>query len=300
MVPDVYSQLPVLLIVFNRPIETLKVFNEIAKAKPPKLFFAADGARTDRPGEAEKCAQVREIINKVNWPCQVYTDLAPLNLGCKKRVSSAITWALSNVDEVIILEDDTVPSPDFFTFMNELIPKYRDQSHVMMISGVNHDKRNTTDSYYFTQFGAIWGWATWRRAWKLYDPEMKTWPEFKKSQGLKRLFKSHYLTHVWKSQFEATYDGRIDTWDHQWTYCMIKNRGYSVQPTANLVSNIGFGTDATHTKTANELSAQKYEHLELPLRHPAQIRIDPALDEKYQARQKNFIRRVLNRLRRGI
>jgi hypothetical protein len=177
---------PVLFLIFNRPNTTEQVFEAIAKAKPRCLFVAADGPRTDKEGEAEKCQAVRDIIKRVDWDCEVKTLFREQNLGCKEAVSSAITWFFEQVEEGIILEDDCLPSDSFFSFCAELLEKYRDDKRIMMISGDNFQDgiQRGDASYYFSSVPWIWGWATWRRAWRLYDREMQTFPSFVKAFGM--------------------------------------------------------------------------------------------------------------------
>lgn len=173
---------PVLLLIFNRPDTTQRVFHEIRGASPLQLFISADGPRENKPGEFEKCQITRDIVRQVDWDCEVYTNFRDKNLGCKIAVSSAIDWFFENVEEGIILEDDCLPSFSFFRFCEELLEKYRDDERIMQIGGTNllSEWQRSDDSYYFSKYGAIWGWATWRRAWQYYDVNMKLWPEVKK------------------------------------------------------------------------------------------------------------------------
>jgi len=170
---------PVVLIIFNRPPTTERVFAEIAKARPQKLFVVADGPRPERSGEAEKCAAARAVIDRVDWECEVLRNYAEVNLGCRQRPPTGISWVFEQVAEAIILKDDCVPHPTFFRFCEELLEKYREDERVMHISGSNFQPGYTRGpfSYYFSRFNPIWGWASWRRAWQHYDLNMKLWAE---------------------------------------------------------------------------------------------------------------------------
>lgn len=170
-------QTPVVFFIFDRPDTTARVFAEIARGKPPKLLLVADGPRPDHPGEAEKCAAARAVVEQVDWPCEALTDYAETNLGCRRRVSSGLDWVFATVEEAIILEDNCLPHPTFFRFCEELLERYRDDERVMRISGGNHKfgRKIGTDSYYFTRYAHVWGWASWRRAWRYYDVNMKSW-----------------------------------------------------------------------------------------------------------------------------
>lgn len=173
---------PVAFIIFNRPDTTERVFAEIAKAKPQKLLVVGDGARANRNVEVAKVAACRAIIERVDWPCEVLTNFSEINLGCKVRVSSGLDWVFEQVEEAIILEDDCLPDPTFFRFCQEMLARYRDDQRIGMISGDNlqFGRRQNDESYYFTKYVHIWGWATWRDRWRdSYDVNLKKWPSIR-------------------------------------------------------------------------------------------------------------------------
>jgi hypothetical protein len=238
---------PVVFIIFNRPDLTELVFAAIRKAKPKKLLVVADGPRS--PEEIEKCDKTRAVINKVDWECEVLTNYSEKNLGCKQRVSSGLDWVFSEVEEAIILEDDCLPAPSFFYFCQTLLERYRDDERVMHISGDNFQsgQSRTEYSYYFSKYTHIWGWASWRRAWKYYDVDMKTWLEYKNSNLLQSVFDDPYEQKYWINILDQAFNNGIDTWDYQWIYACWSQSGLSILPNSNLVSNIGFRSDATHT-----------------------------------------------------
>ena len=223
---DWSKETPVALFAFNRPQQTRAVFAAIRVAQPQHLLLVMDGPRGDRPAEAELCAEVRNIISAVDWPCQVRTNFSATNLGCKRRVSSAVQWVFEQVPEAIILEDDCLPHPTFFRFCDELIKKYRDDNRVGLISGDNflEGRARTPYSYYFTRHTHIWGWASWRRAMRNYDVAMPTWPEIKEGGWLHDILGDNpdYVRY-WSEYFDQVYNGKIDTWDYQLTYSMWIN-----------------------------------------------------------------------------
>ncbi len=183
---------PILLLAFNRPNQTRRVFDAIKAIQPTKFYFAADGPREGRAEEAILCQTVRtSILENIDWDCEVKTLFRDKNLGCKYAVSSAISWFFENEPEGIILEDDCLPDASFFPFCAELLEKYRHDDRIMMISGDNYqkDKLRTDYSYYFTRYNQIWGWASWRRVWNLYDVEMKLLPEILEKGYLYDIFK---------------------------------------------------------------------------------------------------------------
>jgi len=273
---------PIAFFIFNRPHLTQKVFEAIRDAKPATLLVVADGSRSDRAGEAELCAQTRAIIKQVDWRCEVLTNFSEVNLGCKRRVSSGLDWVFDTVEEAIILEDDCLPHATFFSFCEELLERYRYDSRIMAISGDNFQfgRRRTEDSYYFSRYNHCWGWASWRRAWRYYDVEMSLWSTVKQGNWLQDLLEDDRAIQYWTELFEAVSCDRLDTWDYQWTFACWIQHGLTILPTVNLVSNIGFGTGATHTKVTNQLSNLPNEAISFPLQHPEFIIQDLEADKR--------------------
>jgi hypothetical protein len=263
---------PVVLIIFNRPDTTEKVFQAIRQAQPQKLLIIADGPRIDRPDEAQKCALSRAVIDQVDWECEVLTNYSDINLGCKYRVSTGIDWVFSEVEEAIILEDDCLPAASFFQFCQNLLEKYRDDERIMMISGDNFqpEDKQFEDSYYFSKYVHIWGWATWRRAWQHYDVEMSSWKEFQDKGLLKDTCNDPIEAEYWLKIFNDVANNCIDTWDQQWVYTCWQQSGMSITPSVNLISNIGFRDDATHTLWKSPRSEMKTGDIQ-NIRHPTFI-----------------------------
>jgi hypothetical protein len=293
---------PVVLLVFNRPHTTKQVLKEIRNAKPATLLVIADGPRTDRSGENEKCAAVRAIIEQVDWDCQVLKNYSDTNLGCRKRVASGLDWVFNMVDEAIILEDDCVPHPTFFCFCQELLERYRTDERVMTISGNNFQfgRRRAKYSYYFSRYAHLWGWATWRRVWNCYDVDMKMWPEIRDGAWLLDILGSTRpdirdgqcqfdvrgsirALQYWQNIFEYTYKGRIDTWDYQLVFASWLQNSLHILPNTNLVSNIGFGPEATHTKAVTQCANLPVTAMEYPLYHPQFVIRDGWADDYSQA-----------------
>jgi hypothetical protein len=231
----------------------------------------ADGPRNDHPGEQDLCRQVREIVRQVDWPCEVLTNFSDVNLGCRERIISGLDWAFSLVEEAIILEDDCLPDPSFFPFCRELLEKYRGDSRFGMISGNNFAgvPLRTGYSYYFSRMAHIWGWATWRSAWARYDQHLRQWPEIKRANFLSEVFDDPRLVKYWTVHFDEMHDGTgPNTWDYQWMYTYIINNALCIVPKVNMVTNIGFGADATHTTSVDKALMLDAHPLEWPLRHP--------------------------------
>lgn len=275
-------QSPVLFIVFNRPESTQRVFEQIRLARPSQLFVAADGARAERPGEADVCEQVRAIATNVDWPCDIATLFRSENLGCRLAVQGAIDWFFENVEQGIILEDDCVPVPSFFRYCDELLNRYADDRTVAQICGSTFVPGAAgASSYYFTHYADIWGWATWRRSWALSDVDMKDWPEWRDNGGMKRLHgSSEALITVWQKIFDDTYAGAIDTWDYQWMFVCWKHHLKSIKPARMQIQNIGFDHNATHTGTVVPDYVTPALELEFPLRHPTSQVVNPATERR--------------------
>lgn len=265
--PPAPLQTAVLFLVFNRPDTTAQVFDAIRQAKPPRLYVAADGPRGGREGEAEQVAKVREISTAIDWPCELKTLFRQENLGCKSAVSNAINWFFEQEEQGIILEDDCLPSQSFFWFCEGLLVFYKEDSRIMKIAGYNI-LSNIYDydyDYIITHFSFAWGWASWRRAWKKFDVEMSDWPSARESF----ISKTHPFIMRSVDIFEKTYNGEIDTWDYQWEYAIAKNYAFSLVPKRSLISNIGFGEDATHTfGDGGERAKVKASEIRFPLKHP--------------------------------
>jgi hypothetical protein len=264
-------QTPILFLIFNRPDTTKLVFESIRSVQPKYLYIAADGARESKEAEQQLCDETRAVVANIDWDCEVKTLFREQNLGCRNAVSSAIDWFFEQVEEGIILEDDCLPHPSFYNFCEENLALYRNDSQVMHISGDNFQKgkKRGEDSYYFSNYAHIWGWATWRRAWRYYDVNLKLYSELETHNLLQQLFSSKKEMSYWKKLFNDAYQKKVNTWDYQWTFAIWQNNGLSIIPNTNLVSNIGFGS-GTHTTSADimELSNIPTQSI-LPIKHPS-------------------------------
>jgi hypothetical protein len=293
---------PVALLIFNRPDTTTRVFDAIAKARPSKLLVVADGPRSDRIDEEEKCRQTRAIIDKVDWECEVITNYAPHNLGCKLRVASGIDWIFEQVEEAIILEDDCLPEQSFFRFCDEMLDRYRLNERVSMVSGGNlqFGQQRGDASYYFSRYTHIWGWATWRRAWRYYDRDIALWPDFRNEGWLEQLFSTQGERTYWQNSFQWVYEGKLDTWDCSWTFAALTHGMLQIVPNVNLISNIGFGPEATHTHTIGIHANMPTQPMQFPMRHPKFVLANEEADQYISSDQiaPSFLRRQMRRIRR--
>ncbi len=255
---------PVLLLLFNRPDTTKRVFDAIRQAAPPRLYIAADGARADRGNEAALCKEARDIVNHIDWPCEVRTLFREENLGCKEAVSSAIDWFFEQEEEGIILEDDCLPSNEFFRFCDEMLQHYRFDTRIRHIGGSNlqQGKQWGEAGYYYSNLTHVWGWAGWRRVWQQYDKELTAYTVEDVKNAFANIFTEPIIVDTLVQIFNQLKAGQIDTWDYQLAFINFFNNSLSVIPNVNLISNMGFGDGATHTvDAANRYSSLPHQPL---------------------------------------
>lgn len=289
---------PILFLIFNRPELASKVFESIREARPKKLYIASDGPRNNKPNEEQKVRKTRrKILSMVDWNCDVKTLFRDENLGCKNAVSGAITWFFENEEQGIILEDDCLPSPSFFPFCEELLEKYKYDGDVFAISGYPGDADSLIvhNDYAFSKYPRVWGWATWADVWSEYDPDLKDWKDNKRRLTAK--LSSHKPTQkFWAAIFDKMAKQRIDTWDYQLTYLFLKKGGKCALSRTNLVSNIGFGEDATHTQNINSEDANRPAFdLTFPIKHSPRKQEEETINKHYE-RTIFFKDKFLNRL----
>jgi len=263
---------PIAYIIFNRPRHTRETFAAIRAQRPAQLFIIADGPRSGHPTDTLFCLEAREIVEAIDWPCDVHRNYADENLGCKHRVISGLDWVFSQVERAIILEDDCLPHPDFYGFCDSLLDRYNDDDRVMVVTGCNFQdgRRRGTAAYYFSKYNHVWGWATWRRSWQKNDPSLKFWPEWKNSDAWLRLMSDKIERRYWPNIFDRMYCNEIDTWDYPWTASVWYHDGLTATPNVNLVKNIGFGPDGTHTVTSEDQEGRPAYPLG-PITHPANV-----------------------------
>lgn len=264
---------PVALFIFNRPETTGRVLDRIRQVRPKCMFVIADGPRSDRGEEARLCKLTRDLIGTIDWPCEVKTNFSDVNLGCGRRMSSGISWVFDHTPEAIFLEDDCLPSPGFFEFCSTLLERYRNDGRIGMISGdcFLPSDMECPDSYYFSRYPHIWGWASWRRAWAYYDFALTRYPL--DSTAFTYHFGSPEVGQYFRGHCIDIREGRTDTWDYQITYSFVRNSLLTIIPSRNLVSNIGFGAAATHTHDGASPHANMPAHEpDHPIRHPTSVR----------------------------
>lgn len=273
---------PVLFLVFNRPETTRRVFAQIRRARPPRLYVASDGPRADRDGESAVVQSVREtVLAGVDWPCEVKTLFRDRNLGCKLAVSEAISWFFDQETMGVILEDDCLPSLSFFSYCETLLNVYKDDNRIFIINGYNYRQSWHPEQYdyFFSNFGGCWGWASWRRAWNHYDPEMKDLALFA-AQGCFEDLLGRKVGHARKIVLQQTCRNHGDSWAYPWGFARHKNNGLACVPAKSLIANIGFGANATHTRR-NRGGNIEAQEISFPLQHNSFMVPDRAYDARF-------------------
>ncbi len=274
---------PVVLIIFNRPEPTRQVVEVLRQVTPRTLLVIADGPRADMPSDATLCAETRTVIGSVDWDCDVVKQYSDVNLGCGRRVSSGLDWVFDQHKSSIILEDDCVPDPSFFPFCAELLDRYQDDERIMQVCGHNplRDGNHAGDSYFYSLVGSNWGWATWRRAWHYFDFTMQQWPEPYAQKAVRNYLADDDLYRRRAKINWATYTGKVDTWDFQWSFARMMQSGLSIMPFTNLVRNVGFGEDSTHyVNSESPLAHSGVQPMAFPLQHPIAVVPDRAFDKR--------------------
>src|SRR3954447_15630451 len=269
------------MIIFRRPEYTERVFERIREARPERLFVIADGPRPGNADDARRCEQARAVVEGVDWRCEVVRDFAEENLGLKRRIPSGLDRVFAEVEEAIVLEDDCLPHSSFFPYCEELLARYRDDERVFHISGSRLLPEPPSEwSYDFSRGAAVWGWATWRRAWRLFDTDLADWHALSKGERrarLRRMFDEPAERGHWRFVWDNSRE--MDNWDAQWAYVALSRGLLAINPNRNLITNIGFGQDATNaTDDPAGIGGRPLEEISFPLDHPPEVRRNAEAD----------------------
>lgn len=283
------AQNAVLIIAFNRPFHTKKVLDAVRLATPRKLYIAIDGPRDEYPDDVKSVDSVKKVFEWIDWDCQVSYKISDVNLGCCDGPLAAINWVFEKEEAAIILEDDCIPAPSFFQFCDEMLDRYSSDERIMMISGMNIlQKKNIgwsrgNYSYHFARLGINNGWASWKRAWSLNDIDMKNWDDKTVKLLLEQyLDKSLYIDRSNGYDYVKSIQGKKSMWDYQWDFARISNSGLTIIPRCNLISNIGFDSNATHETSDKSPAANlPYGSIAFPLLHPEFVIPDVEFDNLY-------------------
>ena len=276
-----YPTPDILFLVFNRPLLTQAVFDTIKKSRPSRIFIAADGPRKNNESDAILCKKVRDVVNQVDWDCEIKTLFREENLGCRTAITSAIDWFFDHTDAGIILEDDCLPSESFFNFCALTLEKYKSNEKIMQINGSFHlsQFKSFDESYYFSKLNSCWGWATWKRAWGTFDADMIGYEESRDKGEIDKYYENRQISNWMISYLEEANSPSCGIWSTQWSYSILKNNGLCINPTFNLVNNIGFfdaPTSGIHESFSSysDYMLENFSHIE----HPDEIQYDVSND----------------------
>lgn len=306
--------LSVLIIFFARPNTLQEVFDRVKAARPSKLFLSCDGARENKPGEAERVEECKKIVSDIDWECEVHTNYSDVNLGCGKGPESAITWAFKHTDKLVILEDDCVPDPSFFPYMKELLDKYENDTRIGIVSGFNHfkDWNAGGNSYFFTKRGATLGWGTWKRVWDSFDFHVDgiTDPYYKSLLEKEVYNKGDAKSRVesWTRASYETREKKVNYWDVQFGFVKYSQSYLCIVPKSNMIYNIGVGLGSTHTEDGQVVSNWKpgqvlfmpTKEMDFPLVHPKYVICDRKYDEDCYNKilKRSFFKKVKSKIKR--
>lgn len=296
---------PILLITFNRPSHTRKVLEVIRAQKPKQLFVFQDGAREKNENDAIKCSEVRNVISTlVDWDCDLKTYYSDVNLGCGTGPMTGIDWFFSNVEKGIVMEDDCLAHPDFFEYCEELLEKYNNGDNVEFINSTLYDNRwSCEDSYGFSRYMVTGAWASWASVWKGFDLDLLSLDAKKFRKHCKNLLKNKIEADWWYFKvLEIQQDkSKKSYWDYQMQIHLFLHNAVTIHSKRNLISNIGFDAEGTHTLT-NDGRGDKEVFPILPLNHPKEIIVDHKKDAYCFAKDKSkgFIKDMISLIYRSM
>jgi hypothetical protein len=246
-----YTETPILILIFNRPDKVRLLIERLRTFKPKHIYISADGPRAHKPEEVALCAEARKEATAIDWPCEIHTHFSDINNGCKNGVAAGITWFFKQVDAGIILEDDCLPTESFLHFTTTMLHTYKDDAQVMHINGTSFlpaTGYTVNEPYFFSRIAHSWGWATWRRAWKKFDSDMNDIDSLESLLKNNHVFLKSEHSSFWVKHFKHIKSKKVDSWANPWVYSILKNNGICITPQVNLIDNIGFDCEATHTK----------------------------------------------------
>jgi hypothetical protein len=285
---------PILILAYKRPDTTMHLINALRQVKPKLIYISINIPDKKNILDSEKNNKVLEIIKNINWKCKIKINKKN-NLDSYSSYKHAISWFFKIEKEGIILEDDLIPHKSFFIFCSKLLKKYRHNKTITHINGtsfIHPSNKNKKNLFFFSNFFFSWGFATWRRAIIKHDEQMLDWPKLKKSSFLKRVNNSNFFLSYWKKIFNDQYLNKLKAWDYRWVYSNWKNKSLSIVPSVNLIKNIGFNKDATHTINKTWYSNFPIYNLKLSGRYPkivkTNIDYDDWIVENFLSKQSKF------------
>jgi hypothetical protein len=288
---------PVVYILFNRADTVRRTFPLIRAQRPKRLHLIADGPRTNRPQEAERCQETRRAVEAmIDWDCEVTRDYSEVNLGCGKRLSTGLTRAFAELGEAIVLEDDILPHPDFFPYCAQQLAEHRTNPDIYAVNGFNPLGRFSPSHgpAVASVFNSIWGWASWQRAWKDYRFDLSEWTDAAVRERIRAHVRSDLIYQHYATNFDKMISVGVDTWDFQWSFTLLKLGKLAAVSSVNFIENIGFTADATHTHVAEPYfdALRTYSHVNTEKRRP--------MDQANRVHDKLYSEVILTPSRRRI
>ena len=279
----IFMKIPVVVIIFNRPDKTKILYESLKKYKPSKLFIISDGPRKKLINENEKVAQSRKVFEKIDWECEVLFNISETNLGCRERIISGLNWVFNREEKAIILEDDCIPTEDFFVFMEIILKKYQNNKKISSVCGTNFlsDLYEIKDSYLYSKYCNVWGWGTWKDRWFEIDSQLKSLDKIKKNKFLKKYLGSYRAYFYWHWLLDKVREKKIDSWAYIWNFTNFINEKICIIPSTNLLTNIGIGKDSSNTRTLpyKYINAQEsIKKINFPLKYPSNFLLDSKHD----------------------
>ena len=290
---------PVLLIIFNRPDKVKKLIEALAEIQPQYLYISADGPRSHVATDTANCNEARYLAQTISWPCEIHTNFSAKNLGVDKGMETAMNWFFSSVEEGIVIEDDCIPHRDFFRFTENLLEKYRDNPRIMLICGSNFQDgiARGTESYYFSEY-PTWGYAMWRRTWTQFDSTLSHLEEFEKEHRIDEILEDPRQKKFWLNFFRKIRRGKFNFTDTRLAFSMWNAYGMCIIPNVNLIKNVGFGSDATHTTASDKDKSIETQPLGTIV-HPPAIAINRTADDYffYKTHNNSFLKKALIKIK---
>ena len=265
---------PILIINFNRPAKTKKILEILKVLKPQRIYFSIDGPRKDKKNDKIKINQVKKLIDSISWSCSIKKKISKKNLGLKFNVINSINWFFNHEIYGIILEDDCIPSLDFFSFSEEMLKRYKKNKKIMQINGSNllNNSSKIKETYFFSKLNSTWGWASWRRAWKKFNLSFKDYEKNIRNKKILNYYNDKKIFNWIKKYFDASISGKDNIWSIYWTYQIFYNDGLIIAPTKNYIDNLGFdgsGTSGEYKKFKNLITSHKSKKIKIV--HPKKI-----------------------------
>lgn len=290
---------PIVLFLYNRKSTTRRIFEKIRQIKPATLFLIADGPNLNKADALAKVDETRKSVEIVDWECNVFREYAEVNMGCDKRIETGLNYVFQRVDRAIILEDDCLPNSSFFQFCEEMLEFYKNDNNIMYVSGTNILGEDiTTNDFFFSKRADTWGWATWKRAWDYYPTDVNEFWNHIKTSGLIKTHRGSYIGKKFIEEVESNFSKGIYPWDYIWQSLVQSRNGLGIVPSKNLIENIGFGDDATHTNNKPSYYSGKVTELKFPLQYPVKVEACKLYDKRRN--QQIFCISLLTRILRRL